>query len=90
MMMGGIGMMRCDDALARLWDLLDGELPPDEEAAVKRHLEVCGRCYPQYDFQRTYMEYTRRLAAQEHAPPELRKRLFQRILEQERAGGNGR
>lgn len=88
-MMEAMGMIRCEDALARLWDFLDGELPPDEEEALQKHLEICGRCYPQYDFQRAYLRYTRRLAEREKAPPELRKRLFKRILEQER-GGNGR
>lgn len=89
-MMEAMGMISCEDALARLWDFLDGELPPNEEEALQRHLEVCSRCWPQYDFQRAYLEYTRRLAEKEHAPPGLRQRLFQRILEQEAAAGNGR
>lgn len=84
------GMIRCEDALARLWDFLDGELPPDEQEALQRHLEVCGRCYPQYDFQRAYLAYTRHLAEKEHAPPALRRRLFQKILEQESSSTNGR
>jgi anti-sigma factor (TIGR02949 family) len=89
-MMEAMGMMRCEDALARLWDFLDGELPPDEENALRRHLEVCGRCYPQYDFQRAYLTYVRRLAEREHAPPDLRRRLFLKILQQERGAENGR
>lgn len=74
------GMMPCEEALARLWDFLDGELDASEEAAVRKHLEICHRCYPQYDFQRAYFEFTRRLRDRESAPPELRRRLFQRIL----------
>lgn len=90
-MMEAMGMIRCEDALARLWDFLDGELPPDEQDQLQRHLEVCGRCYPQYDFQRTYFEYARRLAERDQAPPEFRQRLFRRILEQERGrSGNAR
>ncbi len=82
-MMEAMGMMRCEDALARLWDFLDGELPAGEENAVRKHLEVCHRCYPQYDFQRAYFEYARQIRERDVARPELRRRLFERILEQE-------
>ncbi len=81
-MIESMGMISCEDALARLWEFLDGELPPEDEAAVKKHLDICNRCYPQYDFQRAYFEFTHRLREREHAPPSLRRRLFRRILEQ--------
>ena len=84
-MMEAMGMIRCEDALSRLWDFLDDELPADERDTLQRHLEVCGRCYPQYDFQRAYLEYTRRLARKDSASPELRRRIFQGILEQDPA-----
>ena len=89
MIMEAMGMLPCEEALARLMEFLDGELAPGEEAAVKRHLDICDRCYPQYDFQRAYLEYTRRLRDEEHAPPGLRRRLFQAILEQEARDGAG-
>ena len=81
-----IGGITCDDALGRLWEFLDRELPPAEEAAVQRHLEICGRCYPKYDFQRAYFEYTRRLRERERVSPESRRRLFSRLLAQESGG----
>jgi len=74
-------MMSCDDVMARLWEFLDGEMPEDERQALKRHLEVCGRCFPVYDFQRAYLEYTRQLATRAIAPSALRKQLFMKILE---------
>jgi mycothiol system anti-sigma-R factor len=86
-MMKAMGMMKCEDALARLWEFLDGELPPEEEAAVKKHLEFCNRCYPQYDFQRAYFEYTHHVSEEERAPAELRRRLFQTLLEREAMEG---
>lgn len=82
-MMEAKNSIRCEDALALLWDFLDGELAPDDEAAIRKHLEICNRCYPRYDFQRVSFEYTRRLVSREHASPELRRRLFQAILEEE-------
>lgn len=80
------GMMRCEHVLARLWEYLDGELPESENGAVQKHLEICNRCYPEYDFQRAYFEYARRMRDREHAPPDLRRRLFRMILEQEASG----
>ena len=82
-MMESMGMISCHEALSKLWEYLDGELPPEDEAAVKRHLDICDRCFPHYDFQSAYFEYTRQIKEQEHAPPSLKKKLFRRILEQE-------
>lgn len=77
-------MMPCGEVMERLWAFLDGELDASDEAAVRRHLEMCNRCYPQYDFQRAYFEFTRRVRKTDGAPPELRRRLFQAILEEEK------
>lgn len=84
-MMKTLGMMGCEEALPKLWDFLDGELADGEAEALRKHLEVCRRCYPAYDFQRAYLEYTRRLASREQARPEFRKRLFMKLLAQEGA-----
>jgi len=80
-------MISCEDALARLWDFLDGELPAADESTVKEHLEICNRCYPRYDFQRAYFEFLRRLREREEAPPAMRRRLFRAILEREAGAG---
>ncbi len=82
-MMKSMGMISCEHALSRLWEFLDGELPPEDERVVQRHLEVCNRCYPHYDFQRAYFEFARQMRDREHAPASLRRALFRRILEQE-------
>jgi len=76
-------MMRCEEALSRLMEFVDGDLSGDEEAAVKKHLDICDRCYPRYDFQRAYLKFTRRLQDRQAAPAALRRRLFRAILEQE-------
>jgi len=76
-------MIRCEEAMARLWEFLDGELEDTEEEAVQRHLEVCNRCYPKYDFQRAYFEYMQRTSRRGEGSVELRHELFQKLLEQE-------
>jgi anti-sigma factor (TIGR02949 family) len=85
-----MGMMPCEHVLDRLWEYLDAELAPEDETKVKQHLEICNRCYPEYDFRRAYFEYTRRIRKRDHASPEFRRRLFQMLLEQESGNGGGR
>lgn len=82
-----LGMISCEEALERLWEFLDGELSARDQVAVKRHLDICDRCFPEYDFRRAYLEFTRRVRALDRAPPGLRRRLFRQILEREAGGG---
>lgn len=49
-------MMTCQHVIEHLWDYLDGELPPDQTAAIAAHLRECGRCYPQYRFEFAFLE----------------------------------
>ena len=82
-------MIVCEEALQRLWDFLDGELEAADELEVQKHLEVCGRCYPQYDFRRAYFGLMHRIRTRDHVPPGLRRRIFERILAEESGSGNG-
>lgn len=71
--------IQCREALARLWAYIDGELDDISSDEVRSHLEVCKRCYPQYDFQRAYFELMRRVA-QGSDPSELRDRVLASLL----------
>lgn len=77
-----MSMLPCDQVLNRLWELMDGELSPDMDAAVREHLERCNACYPQYDFQRAYAEMLRNVARRMD-PPGLRRRVLVRLLEEQ-------
>ena len=77
-----MAMLPCEQVLARLWEFLDGELEPGMEDAVRRHLEQCARCFPQYDFERAYAEMLRRIA-QRMDPPGLRPRVLERLLREQ-------
>ncbi len=44
-------MIDCRHVIGRMWEYLDGELPEDEAEEIRAHLDVCGRCNPQYQFQ---------------------------------------
>lgn len=41
--------MTCHDALALLEDHVDGELSPDKEAFVKKHLAACAACREEFE-----------------------------------------
>lgn len=40
--------MKCDEVGAKLSALLDGELPPEEEKNILRHVKVCKKCSTEY------------------------------------------
>jgi len=78
-------MIPCDQVIGMLWEYIDGELTEESAGRVRAHLEICSRCFPQYDFQRAYREFVRR-SALTSVPPDLRRRVFEMILEEERVG----
>ncbi len=75
-------MIPCDHVISKLWEYIDGELTEEQAAKVRAHLEICNRCFPQYNFQRAYKEFVRR-SAQQPIPSGLRRRVFEAILEEE-------
>jgi hypothetical protein len=60
-------MMTCTEAHARLAELLYGDLPPDEAAAVEKHLAGCPTCREE----RTALMRVRSLLGPGPAPPEV-------------------
>lgn len=78
-------MMPCEHVMERLWAFVDGELPSDEEHAVREHLEMCGRCFPQYDWHRAYSRFIHGVA-QRMENPTLRRRVFAALLHESQAG----
>jgi anti-sigma factor (TIGR02949 family) len=80
-------MMPCDQVMERLWEFIDGELPPAEEQAVQAHLEICGRCFPQYDWDRAYARFIHS-AAQRMGNPALRRRVFEALLRESADNGS--
>lgn len=75
-------MIPCDHVIAQLWEYLDGDLNGADAAHVQRHLDVCARCFPGYDFRRAYLEFMRRCSTE--TPPALRQRVFVSILVEQR------
>lgn len=76
-------MVPCDHVIAQLWEYLDGSLDDLRSEEVRRHLERCAHCFPEYDFRGAYLKLTRRCSTQQ-VPAELRRRIFEAVLEEER------
>ncbi len=51
------GELGCEDAMKSVFEYLDGELPPDYSEKVRRHIEICKRCYPYFSFEQAFLDY---------------------------------
>lgn len=76
---GGIG---CEEALARVYEYLDGELDPGTQERIHRHLEICKRCYPYFDFERLFLDYVREKGLRAGETSEELRRRVGSLLEQ--------
>ena len=69
-------MKNCRDVELLLAPYVDGEVAPEDRAAVDAHLDACGPCRGDLDVQRAARELlrARRTAIRDAAPPALRAR----------------
>ncbi len=77
----GVAMIPCEEASARLFEYLDGELEGVSDEEVRRHLEVCEACYPRVQFERHFLEALRRSQNGGRVSESLRKRVLQSLAE---------
>lgn len=81
-------MSDCDEAVAQLYQYLDGELESVAAHDVRRHLDACTDCYEGFEFERRILARVRRIRS-EPPPPELVDRI-RTFLSQHEAGDAGR
>ena len=74
-MPGGMPMLDCESVMRQLWDFLDGELTPERMAAVRAHIEMCKRCYPQHEFEQSFLDAVAARRRQHSDPQRLRRRV---------------
>jgi anti-sigma factor (TIGR02949 family) len=70
------GMLDCHAVMRQLWDYLDEELTPERMDQIGAHLAVCGRCYPQYQFERRFLTVLAAERKAHPAPDQLRLRVM--------------
>lgn len=49
----------CEEVMSRLFEHLDGELPPSLDTWVREHLAVCGGCLARTQHQRAFLRCLR-------------------------------
>ncbi|MCY7380142.1 MAG: zf-HC2 domain-containing protein, partial [Gemmatimonadaceae bacterium] len=73
--MPGTPMLDCESVMRQLWDFLDGELTSDRMAAIRAHLALCKRCYPQYQFEESFLAAVAARRRHHSDPQRLRARV---------------
>ncbi len=63
--------MDCAQIERRLWEYLDGTLPPEEAAAVRAHVARCGGCGPACRCCRSFLILVARALRGQPVPPEI-------------------
>ena len=73
--MGDMEMLDCDTVMRQLWDYLDEELTADRMAAIRAHLSMCARCFPQFEFERSFLDALARAQVEPSNTDALRARV---------------
>ena len=79
------GGIDCRSVLAQLYEYIDGELDEQTITRIRKHLKLCKKCYPRYDFERAFLHFLSD-HGRTSASPELRRKIFARLLEEEFEG----
>lgn len=80
-------MLSCAEALARLQEFLDGELPTLTCDEVERHFEVCTRCWPHLRLEEHFRERVQEALGRCDVPGSLRARVVEALARE--AAGSG-
>ncbi len=72
------GAVNCEQAIGRLFEFLDAELPEADADRIRAHLEYCEPCLAEYDVEEHVRALVRR-SCRESAPAELHVRIKQAL-----------
>ena len=72
----------CREALERVYEYLDGELPEADAAAIKLHFERCQQCYPVLKYCKSFQEALERASTCQCCAPDNLKSKIQELLKQ--------
>ncbi|MFQ5679021.1 MAG: zf-HC2 domain-containing protein [Gemmatimonadota bacterium] len=78
---GGPDPITCEQAVERVYEYLDGELDAVSTEQVRRHIEMCKRCYPHFNFERIFLDHIRSSALKASCSEELEERILRVLRE---------
>ena len=70
--------VNCEQALSRLFEFLDAELPEEDGDLIREHLAYCEPCLAEYDLEEHVRALVKR-SCSECAPVELHVRIRQHL-----------
>lgn len=56
--MSDVRTIKCEEALRRLFDYLDAELPGEPQREIEHHLECCRSCFSRLEFEKRLKAHT--------------------------------
>ncbi len=69
----------CKEAAKRLHELIDGELTPEIEEAIRRHLRDCAPCMAVYEFEEAFCRFVKIKAKGQTTPGDLKERILKEL-----------
>ena len=73
--------MDCAAAIEKVYLYLDREMPDDDCAELRRHIDDCAPCLREYGLEQQFKALVARTCGCDPAPAELRTRLLTRLRE---------
>ena len=80
-------MISCEDAMSKLQEFIDGELPGLSHDEVEVHFEVCTRCYPHLAMEKNFRAKVQAALGQQNVPEGLRNRVMEMLAQDDGGGG---
>lgn len=74
-------MISCAEAVARVYEYLDGELESPDQERVREHVRLCKKCYPFFDFERAFLDFIREKGFADEASQDLLRRVKEIVRE---------
>ena len=69
----------CTEVLDHLYEYIDNEMPDEDCAAVKRHLDECSGCLEKYGLDQMVKSLVQRCCGCDEPPVDLRDKVLSRI-----------
>ncbi len=69
----------CKEAAKRLHELIDGELTPEIEEAIRQHLRDCAQCMAVYEFEEAFCRFVKIKAKGQTTPRDLKERILKEL-----------
>jgi mycothiol system anti-sigma-R factor len=71
--------MTCEEALRRLFDVIDKEASQYDVNEVQEHLEQCESCMARYEFEAMFKTFVKDKASSDEKADRLKSRILDRI-----------